>query len=280
MSRAIVRAGRAVALTNPYARAGYLTAKYGPTAARAAWRIGKWAVKRYRKRGRSGYRAAKRARFSKTRIGERVGSANCKRSVQATSDYVTNNSRTLYTIELTQIPKGDNIDERETNIVNCRGFKINMFMANTSFVPLYVNVAVLSNKFSGVAPPATVSFFRSSGINRGLDFSNLRTAMEFHSLPINTDAYSVLRHKRYRLTEKGGSNFKSNRGASYKNIRMWIKLKRQLRFELPTDESPSNGRVYLVYWCDQVDANGASTPITNVLGVQERHVCYFKDRRT
>lgn len=276
-----LRGARAITMTVPQARYARMAYRYGPTVARGAVKIARWAARRYRARRRSGYRPAKRARFSKTNIGERVGVSNSKPRIQVrNANYITRDTRVLYTENLTQTDQGPNRNTRERGIINCRGFRICMAVRNLRARPMYFNCAVVSPKNAGVVTEA--NFFRASGTARGSNFDNSKTSLEFHCLPINTDKFTILKHKRYRLI-KGGDNFSQYAdfsGRNYMNIDWYIKLKRQLRYDDTTSESPIDGSVYLVYWCDDWDAIGGASSNVGAIATMGRHIMYFRDTKT
>lgn len=247
-------------------RIGYAGARYYPYAAGAygAYR----AVK---------YIRARRSRFGRSNVGEAVGTGTSKVRVYQNTSTENLSTRTLYSDELTNIPAGDERNERERNLVNLRGFKICATVYTRGSVPLYVNLAVLAPKVNQ-NPPATENFFRNPGQQRGQNFSNALTAMEFHCLAINTDKYTVLRHKRYRLGQAATSTqFETHGGnPSYMNINWWIPMKRQLRYEDRTNDSPVDGICFFTYWFDRLNANGGSSPFAEV-SMQRYITSYFRD---
>lgn len=238
-----------------------LTAYTGYSIARAAYRR---------------FRRAKRSRFGRTNIGEPVGTGTSKRSVTLDQGPVNQDTRTLYSYDITDIPPGSNIDQRERRIVNVRGFKICMEIKNTGSLPLYVNVAVLSPK-GGKGGVNATDFFRSSDTERGRNLDPTLTSNEYHCLPINSDNYTILKHKRMRLVAgAGGGDTVSLNGYSYTNLNWWIPLKRQIRYESSGD-SPDVGTCYLVYWFDQFGTGSGVLPVTGIATTSRRVVAYFKE---
>lgn len=270
------------AMMSPQYRYASAAIRYGPTAARAAGRIGRWAYKRWRKRRRSGYRASKKARFG---IGERVGSSNSKQVVQQRdTGFTPLPSRTLNITNLTGTDQGtaNNRQDRQSTIINCRGFKICMAVRNNiGATPMYYNVAVISPKNAGDVTPQ--NFFRGTGtLSRGLDFDNDRTPLEFHCLPINTDKFYVLKHKRYRLGPENRNNqvYNDQKMNNFMNIDWYVRLKRQLRYDDPDANFPIDGSVYLVQWCDTYDATAGLAPTAAAMQIMQRHIMYFRDSKT
>ena len=286
-TRAIVRAATAGALTNPYVRAGANLYRYGPTMARAAMKIAKFGYRRYRRsrkrRYKSKARAAKRQRFSRKNIGETPGLSNAKRSLQQNSNASNFSSRTLNVKNLCQIPFGDDTDERQRHLINMRGFKLCFMVRNRTDRPVYWHWALISSKINLNNTPSTDNFFRGSGNQRGVDFANDLTSLEFHCLPINTDIYNILKHKKYRINSYGrttsadATTWQEHSGRNYMDVKAWIPLKRQLRFDNNTSDSPISGSVFLVHWCDQISTSGGVAPVSTVLSIQQRHIAYFRE---
>lgn len=262
------------AARNRYVRAGMFVYNNRKTIGRMA-RGAKRAYKQYARTSR------KRAKFSRKNIGEPVGTDTGKRAVVGEDDAIIRSTRTLYTQGLCDIPQGSALDERERRIANIRGFKICCEVKNLASEPLYVNVAVLSLKAGASSGSGQVNvndFFRASaGPDRARDFGSTLTGMEFHCLPINTDRYTILKHKRYRLVPPVTGTTVSHSGSSYMNIDWWIPLKRQIRWDAGTASDPEAGAVTFVYWADKM-FNTAGTAIeTSQFRFSSRLVTYFKE---
>lgn len=271
-SRTVRNIGYAV----PQYRYAAMAYKYGPTAARAAGRIARFAYKRMRARRRGGYRNAKRQKFSPKHIGNNLNSANAKRRQQALTVTSLYPSRTLVIRDLTTISQGSDLSQRERQIVNIRGFKICLMVKNNNNRAIYLNCAVVSPKNDTVVN--TDNFFRSdSQDSRGTNFSTALSAMQFHCLNLNTDKFNILKHKRYRLCPvniTGG--FIDHSGRNYINIDWYIKLKRQIRYDSAA-EGPIEGACKFVYWVDMIDANAGDNAVNNVISTQERIITYFRE---
>jgi len=249
-----------------------------------AYKIGTYA---YRNRGKIRWAAgkigrayrrsrAKKAKFSRRNIGEPVGSGTAKRYVTETINPVNEDTRVLYQYGLTDIDQGTAINQRERRMVNLRGFKICMEVKNIATTPLYLNVAILSPK-DGAADVTTSDFFRGAGANRGRDFGIGLNSNEFHCLPINSDRYTILKHKRYRLVPGNTpSDTASLNGYSYMNLDWWVPLKRQIRYDADTGQ-PESGKVYMVYWADNFSTAGGSAVNPAQMVVTRRVVTYFKE---
>ena len=229
------------------------------------------------------YRAARHManKFSRRNIGEYIGTNTGKLHQTEFSDLTNQATRTLYSFPLCNIPKGDEMNQRERSMLNLRGFKICMEWKNDLQEPLYINLCVLcpkaANDTQAIPGP---NFFRNQDNNdsRGTDFTNALNSNEFHCLPINTDLYTVLRHKRYRLIPGSQSDPTTNSasGLSYMRTDWWVPVKRQLRFDTP-NSAPTDGQCFLVYWADEFGATGGSPPVTNAMKVSKRTITYFRE---
>jgi hypothetical protein len=217
-------------------------------------------------------------RRQRSRIGEPVGSGTSKQR-WFQSDALVNESLVLHTIRLTDCDKGDNINQRTRNLINCRGFKVCMEMRNRSKNRMYCNIAVLSPKVDQTIE--TTDFFKGTGTTRGNTFSDARSSIELHCSAINTDRYNILKHKRFTFAPNPNEAdvYNPNQGSTSRNINMYIPLKRQLRFE-GTGAQPVDGQVYLVYWFDKFlrkagDVAGTADDVT----VQATNRMYFHDSK-
>lgn len=222
---------------------------------------------------------AGKAMFSRARIGERVGSGGSKRLETTDTQNQVLNTRQLYQFGMMDIAQGTGIGERLRRVANVRGFKICMEVKNVSTEPMYFNVAVLSVK-SGASQAGinNTDFFRASNnFNRGVDFGVTLNSNEFHCLPINTDRYIILRHKRYRLVPPNAGSTVSHRGLSYMNINWYIPLKRQIRWDEDTATNPEAGAVFLVFWSDLMFTAAGGVSQIGAMNVSTRTVTYFRE---
>lgn len=242
--------------------------------------------KRYKRAFSMAGRLAKRAkhvRFSAKNIGFTPGSSSSQ--VHRTTDTggVNEASRTLYQHGLLDIPQGTDVGSRQRELAYVSGVRICGEIRNTHAGPLYVNVAVLSPR-AGASSIETSDFFRAQGANnnqsnRAVNFSVALTSLDFKCLPINTDRYVVLKHKRMRLNEVDNSasaSFDSNSGRNYMNIDWWIPLKRQFRWQSAQALNPESGACFLVYWYDKWGSNGGAAAST-CARVSWNTKAYFKD---
>jgi hypothetical protein len=177
---------------------------------------------------------------------------------------------------MTNIPEGNSINQRERQMVNMRGFKICIELRNIRDDPLYFNLAVIAPK-GATATPVTPDFFRGSTDDRAIDFGTALTSNEFHCLPINTDKYVVLLHKRYRLGPSPGATLYTNENSNnFLNIDRYVSLKRQLRWS-KDEQSAESGRVYVVHWAAAFGASTGTLPAANSYSMSKRYISYWKE---
>lgn len=228
-------------------------------------------------------RKAKKPSFSTRNVGDRVGRSNAKKFtvVDTTQDIAT---RTQYGFEITAIPQTTAIDTRERQVINLRGFKFCIQLQNLSDKPMVYHVAIVAPK-SSVDTLSPDSFFRGTGDTRGIDFDNNLNANDFRCRGINTDKYTILKHKRIYLKElstgaTGITNgFYGASGYSYRTADMYVPLRRQLRYE-KDQVGCQNGAVYFVHWCDTWDSQALSPVVPDQAKITMRVLTYFRETRT
>lgn len=225
-------------------------------------------------------RARKRARFSPSNIGKPVGSESTKSVIQRNTT-ITIGTRALHVVALTDIPQGDDINERQRRSANLRGVKFCIEMRNSSERPLYVNMAVVHHKGELDVTTVHERFFHGSGVNRGLNFDDSRSSNELHCLPLNTDKFVVLAHKRFRLAgpkESFVQDYNDQQGRNYMNVDWYTNIKRNVQFTEAAGSSVTPGsNVYMIYWCDQFLTDSGTSSVASALVLNKRIITYFKD---
>lgn len=210
------------------------------------------------------------------RVGETPGTSVAKRNENLTSGNL--NTRTLYLQPMLDIPRGDNIDQRERGICNFRGVK---FCHRFSFLPgaalqnnqiLLMNIAILSEKGCD-DDPATTDFFRGDGASRGRNFSDALGPLDFHCRPLNTDKWNVHKHKRFKL-----GPIQSTEGKAAKLIEFYFKLNRQIRYD-DGGEVPKGKQLYYVWWFDFNNGFAGQTALAGFMSHDLHMTKYFREPR-
>lgn len=169
---------------------------------------------------------------------------------------------TLYSISLTTIAKGVEEAQRERDIVNLRGFNVRFnirmndttggILATTDVV--YCNVAIIAPKQGTTV--TNDDFFRGN-LNSNVRSANFATNLEpllLHTLPINTDLYTVLKHDRFQLQPASQGHDKWRKEMSY-----YLPVKRQIAFDT---SGQCQNPVFLVYWISRgFRANGTGAQV-------------------
>lgn len=242
------------------------------------------------RRGYTKYQRAKRTKFSRTKIGEPVGTTACKRFTTRDTNPTLYNTRTLHTANLSLIARNDgtaaeDIDQRQRDAVNFRGVRMHFGLENLGFNPLHVNIAILHDKTTDGTAPIEDGFFRGSGSTRGLDFSTALNSTDFSTRGINTDKYVILMHKRMlipgrREPGEGPPQFPdAYTGKSWRTMKRYLRIKRQIRYDGAgtQNQQPVNGNLWLVWWCDTF-LNATGEEVDNgLLRMSDRHVVYYKE---
>lgn len=292
-----VRNARIVGIRSPYVPLRYryaMSAAY--QAARVARRYGPGAIRAARAIQQA-YRKRKRRpdRFRRQNIGEKPGSTSTKKYCPLDTDPAPNDTRTLYSTNITTLPRdnaaagfapAENISLRQRDIVNLRGWKINMeWVCNKSQTAFCCHVAVIAPK-SGANSFSTDDFFRHDGDQRGIAFDrSVTNSLMFSSLMINPDKFTILKHKKFFLAEKGPApnssvvpTHQTNTRNSYYYVKMWVPLRRQLRFKDATENTPIDGNVFLVYWFDSPGITRGSPAVPSI-NISQRITTYFREPR-
>lgn len=264
---------------NPYLRAGATL-----YANRRRIRMGLRAV-RGAKRAFTSYRARsrKRAKFSPKRMGSPPNTNSPKTNTvhQLLTQFDT---RTLGLIDLTTIQRGDGINERERDTLHLSGVKFCWELRNDTELPLYLNMAVVHIKGCTPIEDIAKDFFRGAGNNtsngRFLDFSDELTSNEFRCLPLNTDKFVVLHHKRMRLIpqDQSAERINDQSGRNYRNVDWYTKINRTIQYD-ENGARTDNSNLYFMYWCDQYLQPGGTLPVTGALQTQRKFITYFHEPR-
>lgn len=236
--------------------------------------------RRYRPSKRYGKRYKKRT-FTPKAIAYPPNLGSCKGHAVLSLTLESQDTRTLYYRELTDIGKGQERDDRERDLINLRGFKICFATWNATDKPLYFNWAIVSPKGCAVASEGNsvseTNFFRAYGTTRDADFSTNLASTQFHCLAINTDVWSVLKHKRTILAEKTGTNFAfRNTHTQFKLIHKYIKINRSVRYNDDRCTTP----IFMVWWYDDVQAGQGEPALTNAVRSHWHRTAFFREPKS
>lgn len=264
----------------PYGR----TASFAGRAARAAKMaydsgVPQAAARKIGKQYRA-YRARRGRRTPNTaKVGKSPSQVSDNKLFTTLDENPTNrDSRTLYTHEITDIPKDtgfNDIDNRQREICYLNGVKIAISLKNNSTKPVHWNVALIMNRRNPSSIPAIQEFFRGSGISRGLDFNNGLNSNDFRARFINSDANVVLMHERFTLSTATETSYEAGFKPSFMTFDKYVPIKRMITYD--RDTSNANHRIFLVYWCDEFNTATGTLPQSSVIEQCIRMITYFKE---
>jgi len=242
----------------------------------AAKKIGRGLSKAWKAHKRS--KSRKKRKTSNKTFGEPMGYGETQRAITRNASIVPYSTRTLNSYDLVDIDPMVNheVNRRHRDIIDLKGIKLAMYMKNTISEPLYFNVAVVVPKFNQSSTTvANSDFFRASTDQRGTSFSTNLSPLEFHSLPINSDLFHILLHRRFIVGgDDTAAGFTDSTKPNYLSFTKYLTVNRQIRFE---DNNPVNGRIQLCYWADKIDSAPTFLPTTNAYQVSEHHICYYNN---
>lgn len=222
---------------------------------------------------------------NKAAIRKRLGTvkkrAGTQRNAVDSTDTAFLQDNNLYTTNCTAFTAwGGSSATRQRNEIHISGIQIQLSFLNKIDSPLWCNVAVVSPTNTSTTATAT-DFFRGSGTERAKSFSST-TAFDRHMLPINTDAFNVLMHKRFILAavDGGGGNgsYPDPNRPGYRDMTKYIKIGRRFTFENDEDTTPTEPNVFLCMWFQQYQV-AAGDPVA-VITVCRRVRIFFRELDT
>lgn len=217
-------------------------------------------------------------------IGVNVSTGTNQKDLILNGAPVAFDSRILYANDLTAIIKatGDNeINRRQRQTIHVSGFSVKGFLKNNDRTHLLVNVAILSPKNTNSSSFTGDGFFRDYNESRDINFSTGVTGFRMHTLPVSTDKFRVLAHKRIRL---GASGTDGSTGVTPTNVSpantsmfdMWVPLKRNLVFNDDIgDECES--KVFWVMWYSDALSDSAAPSIVGQMTGSVMAVTYYNE---
>lgn len=211
-------------------------------------------------------------------IGERVGTSSTKVwQVENVANEAVD-TRELRWGRLTSIPHGSNIDQRNHTTLNLRGIKVDLELMNEATEPLIVHCAWVSPKDGQEVTSA--DFFRGYHQERGTNFSDALSSLEFRTGKINPDKFAILKHKRFMIGgAPGGTSIDQGNLPSFMTYAVYLPIKRQLRYDSPATAPAIDGNIFMVYWCDKMHLAGGASGTTGALKIKHRHLVYFRESK-
>ena len=253
------------------AKRAYQWAQDNPDQVRQAANIigGAWKARSRRKR---------RRKFKSPMYGEAPGTAGPKyhetKQVLGARD-----TRSLYNVNMLQLTRTQNneINQRQRDIVNIRGIKTCVEMENLSARPLWVHTALIVPKNKSTTF-GSGDFFRGSDNSdrRSEDFSLALDSIQMRCLPINTDEWHIICHKRTRLA---GTSSNDKTGSTSAALDVYSKVNRQFRFE-GSGSNTCVTPIYFVYWADNIGIIAGSLPAAGAFNLGFRNITYFREPKT
>lgn len=232
--------------------------------------------------GYGAYRGIKRIRAARARARKRrnVGFAMKRLQVRTRQILDTDRTllatRTLYFNAITDLVKGTAQNERSSDCVNFKGWKIQAIWEPIVPDNVQVCMAVVCPKSNNV--PNTAEWFRGYDADRADDFSTSRTALKQMMVPINADKYEILWRWNFMVSGLGSSTLDKATGRRSKIINKYCKLNRQLRYE-SSAVSTEEDACYLVYWLDLFNNAAAAPVVAGRIAATIRIIGYFRDAK-
>lgn len=197
-------------------------------------------------------------------VGESNSTALCKSKLAENAAPQTRVNGILFSVDLTELSFGQEINQRERGMVNCRGIKFDLNFQNLAgSSACYINVALVCPKATNIGDGVSnTAFFRSNGVNRQIDFTTGLAPFDKHTLNINTDEYIVLWHKKKILgpnSSQSAAECMYNRNSNW-YLKRYTKIGRQIRYANPESATATDGRMFLVYWGGTYGQTDETTP--------------------
>lgn len=195
-----------------------------------------------------------------------------KQRVMLLEGAIVEQSRVQNVLNLVSIPHGNLGSTREKNKVDIKSFKIKFFLQNTTGAPIYFRYAIIVPR-DNITPLTTNFFLGPDGTERGLDFANARTGIQFCFGSINPDKYHILKSGAVKLI---GNTSTDNKGNNTQLVQFYYPLNRVFTWDNDTTLNPNGDNCFLVWWYDNpLNATGIVPSNVAVRAIQA--VTYFRD---
>lgn len=253
-----------------------------------------------KKRARTVYRRAYGKPMMRTRrwkvaarrqVGERVGVGGAK-TTEIVIEKQDVSTRTIIQQPLVRIDKGIAINDRLREIINLRGIRIDLHLANTDPDQQIVNWAIVHPKASNMGGTSngqqfpTTDFFRGYGAQRSTQPAIGLNGVQWINASINTDLFAVLKRGVVNLNPgrsepdspiPGAVTYRPNKGNSVRSKSVYLKMNRQLRFESEVSPEYPLEQIFLVLWSDAPFAESDSSAAANAFSYMARFVAYWRE---
>ena len=243
---------------------------------------------KYKRRSMKKYRPEASKPSPRMQVGFTPGSGAAKSAVTSRNDNYTVVSAIKYPSDspqqasVTTITKGSGIDNRERDIINCLGIKIQMVVANLrNWDPVCFHYALVACK--GFATPEGPDFLRGYEDDRGLDFTpNNISGMDVLKSPINADKYTIFMHKRFWLRPRSDNPasagaedvWHSTNKGGMRVLEEYVKINRQLRFN---DEGTCETPMYLVWWAGSPFKVKTAAAVNDTIMMTRKVTVFFRE---
>lgn len=214
-------------------------------------------------------------------IGTPPDAGNAQVATMLNGNTANFNLREPYGNDLTLIAKSDDglntIDERQRQQIIISGFSIKWSFNNRAAGPIFFNIAVVNPKNQNTPTMSTDGFFRDYNLSRDVNFSTSLSGLEMHSLPISTDKFRVLAHKRFIIpgaseivtlmptTATPPATTSVINASGPNNIhcgKLWVPLRKAIKFNDDADDN-CESKVFCVFWFSGTTAAKTDPVIQN-----------------
>lgn len=224
---------------------------------------------------------------SKSMKGIFIGSPSpCKKTQIAVATNSAPAGRALSITNLSQIARvtnlasGLDIDRRVTDLIHLSGVKLQIFHQNAVQDVYGLNYAVVVCRNEQTISPTlpVAQFFGGNSNVRGEAFDTTKTGVELHCLPLNTDKFEVLWHKRVILGSSGGAVTGINDYKPWHLLDTYVPINREIRY---TSQDATSAVSYpiLMVWCDRLSSQSGSAGDADV-GIRNTHItAYWREKQ-
>lgn len=197
-----------------------------------------------------------------------------RRGRQSTVTGIDN--KLLFSVPVIEVEKNvaadESIHKRSRDIILHKGSKICFDVKSRLKVPAYLNCAIVIPKSANTVNATNI--LRGNSAEREVAIDNTRSYLDLRCMPINTDLYTVVKHKRMTILPDSDKSTTVSEGRDYRMIEEYIKTNRKIYFNGSASTPLQN--MFMVWWCDYYNSpTGGLTTLT--LDVNWKIIDYFHD---